>query len=146
MERGRAQMPKQRKKISISWTTNEVIPRRSFLHIHLCSVHSQQTWKPISENIHRHFHVVKHLWCIAPINCFHLLAFIKTWIRFYFHWNYFFRLAGCWEHSRVFIFWCFANFLCIPEITSLHLVASLSLGWNGRLTGLKGFGWENFYW
>lgn len=37
----------------------------------------------LSTNIRRRFHVVKHLWCIARINCFHLLAFINTWERLY---------------------------------------------------------------
>lgn len=42
---------------------------------HRTSIHEKQ----FRANIHRRSHVVKHLWCIAPINCFHLLAFINTW-------------------------------------------------------------------
>jgi hypothetical protein len=73
---------------------------------------SQQTWKPISANIHRHFHVVKHLWCIASINCFHLLAFIKTWNRFYFYQNNFFLRRARWEGRTLLFSWSYANFLC----------------------------------
>lgn len=74
------------------------------------------TQKAISTNIRRRFHVVKHLWCIARINCFHLLAFINTWERLHsilflhslsarpannFPWN-----CGWNEHFS----WNFANF------------------------------------
>lgn len=87
----------------------------------VCTVGKHE--KQFLQNIHRLRSVravTEHLWCIASINCFHLLAFIKTWIRFLFHQNdsslsLSLSLPTVGKRLLFFKFWCFANFLCTQK-------------------------------
>lgn len=106
---------------------------------------TEQTRKAISANIlifaERSSCVVKHLWCIASINCFHLLAFINTWIRLYsilFSSKLFFSPSMRSERRRTIVgsfFEMLPIFVCIREKKVHWIFFSSSFRaslWSGR--------------